>query len=751
MDIFKDLNEHQKMAVTSTEGYVRVIAGAGSGKTRALVSRYANLVNELGISPSNILNVTFTNKAAKEMRNRVQKLVHKDHSLHYITTFHGFCVKVLREDINKLHYPKNFVILDVEDQKTILREIYSELKITSRDVKFKQCLAYIHKKKGDDYTTYIEFVLKTKLRAPTDDIFDKIFLKYLEKQQRNFALDFADLINFTLHIFTNYQDILEKWRNRMHYVQVDETQDNNLKQWHLMDLISSKHKNLFVVGDPDQTIYEWRGANPGYLVDFDKNYKDVKTIVMNKNYRSTPNILDIGNHIIKNNSLRVDKDMITENSRGVEVVHYHAESEFEEGVWIANEIKRLLNSEEDYNENDFAVLYRASFVSRVIEQSLMREKIPYVIYGGVRFFERKEIKDILSYLRLLQFGDDFSFLRVINFPKRGLGKKFIEELKKDAGEKSMLNTLLSIEKEPNLRKGAKEFIETFKKLKSLKITSISDYAKIVLDKSGIMMEYRRDGDTDRLDNINELLNSIISIEKDIDEALSLEDYLQEIALYTDMDKDNSKEKRVKLMTIHSAKGLEFPYVFLSGFTDGVIPSSMSINERGPIAMEEERRLVYVAITRAEKGLYITESEGYNFRNGLEKYPSRFLFEIEENFYVKEGKKLDKELVSNAKDFYQNKKSNSLVKNEFIEGDIIEHTAWGKGEIKKVLSNKGVYEILFFDIDKTKPINFGYDKMTLIKKSDNPQKENDLIFSSTKVDEKEETDNAFIRLFKKIIK
>jgi DNA helicase II / ATP-dependent DNA helicase PcrA len=740
MDILNDLNEQQKKAVTTTEGYVRVIAGAGSGKTRALVSRYAYLVNELGINPSNILSVTFTNKASKEMRNRVQLLVNKDHSLHYITTFHGFCVKVLREDINKIQYPKGFIILDTEDQKTILREIYSELNITSRDVKFKQCLKYINDVKSEDgyddikevesnNFNYINYVLNSKSRKPTDNIFDKIFLKYLEKQQRNFALDFTDLIVFTLHIFTNHEDILKKWQERMHYVQVDEAQDNNKKQCILMDMISNKHKNLFIVGDPDQTIYEWRGASAGFLIDFDKQYQDVKTIIMNQNYRSTPNILDLGNHLIKNNSLRIDKDMITDNKKGVDVVHYHADSEFNEGVWVANEIKQLLNVEskdksKKTEPNGIAVLYRASYISRAIEQALMREKIPYVIFGGIRFFERKEIKDILSYLRLIQFGDDFSFLRVINFPKRGLGKKFIDGIKDEAisQDKSLLESLIDKEDDPNLRSGAKEFISLYKELKSSKVKSVSDYTKIVLDKSGVMKEYRRDGDTDRLDNINELLNSIISIEKDNDEELLLTDYLQEISLYTDMDNDNSNEQRVKLMTIHASKGLEFPYVFLCGFTDGVLPSSMSLNERGKAAMEEERRLAYVAITRAEKGFYMTESEGYNFRTGLEKYPSRFLFEISEKFYVREGK-LDPELIKHAKDFYQNKKTSLSIENKFELGDIVVHSIWGQGEIKKVNNKKEVYEVFFSDTGKTKPINFDYAKMNIFKKKTKETKPN----------------------------
>lgn len=708
--IQENLNNEQKQAVTETEGYVRVIAGAGSGKTKALTSRYAYIVEALGINSSNILCVTFTNKAAKEMRTRVKRLVGENSDLSYITTYHGFCVRVLREDINKIKYPKNFIIMDVEDQKTILRDVYNELGLTSKVFTFKQVLRYISQQKTSQ--EYLQYILESKKKETNNDI-EKVFIRYLEKQQRNFALDFDDLLNFTLYIFVNNADVLEKWQKRLHYIQVDETQDSSQKQFMLVEMLSQFHNNLFVVGDPDQTIYEWRGAKPEILVDFDKQFLDSKTIIMNQNYRSTPNILNLGNHIIKNNKIRVDKDMFTENPEGVDVVHFHAQNDYEEGLWVANEIKRLI-SDENCKYSDFSILYRANHISRSIEQSLIRENIPYSVFGGIRFFERKEIKDVLAYLRLIEFGDDLSFLRVVNTPSRGLGKKFIENVARIAEKEniSLYSALKENISEKDLnRKGAIEFVEIIEKFRASKgDLIISDLVKEILDVSGLSAFYRTDGDTERLDNIKELQNSIILAETQEEERISLEEYLQEIALYTDMDIEDDKNERVKLMTIHTSKGLEFPYVFLCGFTEGVLPSAMSIKERRAKAIEEERRLTYVAITRAEKAFYMTESEGFNFSTGLNKYPSRFLFEINEKFFVRKGE-LSQEVIDEAKEQLQSEINRKTIQKRFEVGDLVNHTIWKQGRVIDVNEDKGEYQIEFIDSKKVKPINFEFRGIT----------------------------------------
>ncbi len=709
--ILENLNEQQRKAVTETEGFIRVIAGAGSGKTKALTSRYAYIVEALGINSSNILCVTFTNKAAQEMRKRVKRLVGENSDLSYITTYHGFCVRVLREDINKIQYPKSFIIMDVEDQKSILREVFNELGLNQKVFTFKQVLRFISVEKSK--LDYLSYILENK-KHDNDRELHRVFFKYLEKQQRNCALDFDDLLNYTLYIFSKNQDVLEKWQKRLHYIQVDETQDSSQKQFMLIEMLASFHKNLFVVGDPDQTIYEWRGAKPEILVDFDKQFPTAQTILMNQNYRSTPNILNLGNHIIKNNKIRVDKDMFTLNNEGIQVTHFHAKNDFEEGLWVANEIKRLVK-ENNAKYSDFAVLYRANFVSRIIEQSLIRENIPYSVFGGIRFFERKEIKDVLSYLRLVVFGDDFSFLRVINTPSRGLGKKFIENLSKiaEAENKTLLESLrLRLNDKEFSKSGAIEFInliDNFSKRKDE--IKVSDLVKEILDSTGLSAYYRADGDTDRLENIKELQTSIIVLENDDAESLLLENYLQEISLYTDMDIEDDKNERVKLMTIHTSKGLEFPYVFLSGFSDGVLPSAMSIKERRKRALEEERRLAYVAITRAEKAFYMTESEGYNFTTGMNKYPSRFLFEISDNFFVRQGE-LSQEIIDEAKEHIRLETERlNRQEEQFQVDDIVNHSIFGKGKILTVDEEKGEYQIYFEERDITKPINFEFRGLT----------------------------------------
>ena len=719
--ILENLNEQQVQAVTTTEGYVRVIAGAGSGKTKALTSRYAYLVEALGINAANILCVTFTNKAANEMRNRVRRLVGENNDYGYITTYHGFCVKVLREDINKVQYPKQFVIMDIEDQKTILRVVYEELGINSKNCTHKQAIKHIGILK--DSTNYIEYIAEGKevidsserLLKDSKLLLDQVFLKYLEKQQRNFALDFNDLINFTVYIFGKYKDVLEKWQQRLYYIQVDETQDSSPKQFYLVDIPSQMHKNLFVVGDPDQTIYEWRGARPELLVNFDKNYPNTQTVIMNQNYRSTPNILNLSNFIIKNNKIRIDKDMFTNNPNGVDVVHYHAKSDFDEGLFVVSEIQKLVK-ENQSKYADFAILYRANHVSRMIEQSLIKEQVPYSIWGGIRFFERREIKDVLSYLRLIVFGDDLSFLRIINTPSRKLGKVWINNIKQLA-EQNNTSLYETIENNSLNRQSAIEFINLIKEFKKRKDEIlVSDLVKGILDKTGLTEMYRADEDEERLENIKELQNAIIALENDDTEKLILENYLQEIALYTDMDVDNNKTDRVKLMTIHTAKGLEFPYVFLCGFTDGVLPSYMSMKEK---RLEEERRLTYVAITRAEKAFYMTESEGYNFQIGMNKYPSRFLWEIKDNLYVCQGI-LPQEIIDAAK-------SQIELENELLNlppipilevGDVVEFSTWGEGCVTSKNDEQKTYMIHFDKLNGERPIRYDWRGLKKLDKEEN---------------------------------
>jgi len=709
-ELLQGLNRAQLDAVRSTEGHIRVIAGAGSGKTRALTRRYAYLVEGLGISPSNILCVTFTNKAANEMKSRVRKITGSDEPISLVCTYHGFCVKVLREDINKLYYPRGFTIIDEQDQRTLLREIYTELEITSRVVTFSDCLDYIGGRK--DKPSYIEHMLSfdelDKKISGCRDLMEKIFLCYLRKQKKNYAVDFDDLINFTLYIFLNHREILVKWQDRLHYIQVDEFQDSDTKQYTLVKLLSQGKGNLFVVGDPDQTIYEWRGARPEFIVDFDKNFPDVRTIIMDRNYRSTPQILDVGNSIIRNNKLRVDKDMHTENPEGPLVTHFHGKNETEETAFIVSTIKKLVKNGTDLH--DISIMYRANFLSRAIEQALIKENIDYVVYSGIKFFERQEIKTIIAYLKMLVSGDDISFLRTVNFPRRGIGRKKIEFIRQKALEEdcSMYDALKANWRDPVMSGGAGfEYIKLVENArKTMGEKDVSELTRELLEKSGFMEFYRRDGDNNRLDNIAEFMTALIDYEQSRGEDVELAEYLQDLSLYTDADMGEDSN-RVRLMTIHVAKGLEFPYVFIYGMSEDILPNARSLQERKQKALEEERRLAYVAVTRAKDELYLTESEG-SLHGGAFKYPSRFLLEIKENMVVREGK-IDPELLDVTRKRMSGGPS-SVNDDVFTVGDKVIHPVWSEGTILKVDGDKGEYTVEFSDTGSIRNIRMKYKLM-----------------------------------------
>ncbi|QHE51085.1 UvrD-helicase domain-containing protein [Pontibacillus sp. HMF3514] len=716
--ILDGLNEMQRLAVTTTEGPIRVIAGAGSGKTRALTNRYAYLVEYLGIEPSNLLCVTFTNKAAQEMRRRVKKLIGGERDTGYISTYHGFCVQVLREDIHHLLYPKNFIILDTEDQKTILREIYEELGLKLSDSKFNRNLKKIADMKVD--TGYVEQLMDPDKVIDPSDIEDqdrKILLMYLKKQKRVFGLDFDDLINFTFVLFQRYKKVLVKWQERLHYIQVDEFQDSSSKQFELVKLLSEQHGNLFVVGDPDQTIYEWRGADPKFIVNFEQWFPDCQTIFLNQNYRSTPEILSVGNSLIQQNKLRVEKSMFTEHPSGVKVVHYHGRNEQEEAKWIVKRIQTLVKKH-GVNYNDIALLYRSNYLSRFIEQELIHSNIEYTIFGGFKFFERKEIKDALAHLRLIAFGDDLSFLRIVNTPKRQIGKKRIEFLKERAETEglSLYETLQRyVDHETFQRTKAREFLEAIEAMKvKREELSVSDLLQDTLQATGYEAYIREDGDQDRLDNLMELQQSVVQYERSIGEDISLEYYLQMLTLYTENDREDQKDS-VKLMTIHTAKGLEFPYVFLVGMTESVLPNERSLRDRKEHALEEERRLAYVAVTRAEKELYLTESEGFTGR-GQKKYPSRFIFEIEEGLYRRVGV-IEEEMEQEAREVIRVAKriqTNSERKAKYEEGDRVKHPVFQKGTVQSVDEHKRVYHVYFEGMGITRPISWNFKKLTKVE-------------------------------------
>ncbi|MBV7275371.1 UvrD-helicase domain-containing protein [Clostridium sp. PL3] len=704
-NILDTLNEEQIEAVTTTEGYIRVIAGAGSGKTKALTHRFAYLVNELGIATSSILCVTFTNKAANEMKKRIRNLI-GDNDTGYVSTFHGFCVTILREDIHVLHYPKNFIVIDTEDANSILQTIYQDMGINSRNFTFDMAKNSISFRKSN--MNYLENILsldnnelKEKcLNART--IEEGIFYRYICEQKKCYALDFDDLMNFVLYIFTKFEEIRLKWQKRLEYVMVDEFQDVSIAQYNFATILSGYHNNLFIVGDPDQTIYSWRGSKVEFILNFDKEFPKVKTIILNKNYRSTPNILNASNSLIRKNKNRIDKDLVPVKDMGIPVLFNHAKTTKLEAKWIVKQIRLLLESGKKLKA--IAILYRSHFVSRSLEEEFIKENIKYILYSGIEFYKRKEIKDVLCYLRIIAYADDISFIRVINVPKRNIGDKRITFLKEYAENKnySLYDALkYNIEVDLISKTKAKEFLNLIEKYKAIyNEMKISDLITSILNDSGYEAMLRVSGEQDRLDNLAELKQSIFDYEKNSGEESTLEGYLEKIALFTNLDQKERSDS-VKMMTIHTAKGLEFPYVFVCGLNEGIFPSK-HVNTIDKL--EEERRLAYVAYTRAENALFLSDAEGINY-DGSFRYPSRFIFNTEKAFLNYETE-LEESLVEEAQLFIeQNEKRFNCNDMLFSVGDIIEHKVFGKGEILELNENSSSYVIKFEKMETTRNISF----------------------------------------------
>ena len=686
-----ELNPKQQQAVEATEGRVRVVAGAGSGKTRVIAHRYAFLVNDVGISPGNILCLTFTNKAAQEMKKRISGMVDRGSVNDFICTIHSFCAKFLRKEIYRIGYPKNFTIIDEEDAKQLAKQAMIEFGVDRKKITAERFLKQVAALKGYEPTHYIQRHLLPNSSSFAPDA----IVRYLRLQLKHFALDYDDLLYFTLYILQHFEDARKYWTEKLNYLMVDEVQDCTGDDWKLLHALTQHHGNLFIVGDPDQAIYEWRGANPKIFVDF-KAHTD---IILNQNYRSTPDILDVANKIIENNKNRVPKDLFTVKLNERQPVHLHSKSEKEEAEFIAKRIEDGIK--EGMTPNQFAILYRSSFLSRQVEQALLKRKIQYTVWGGVRFFERKEIKDVLSYLRLVaNEEDDMSFRRIINLPARKFGDSSMKSLTLIAEEEgiSMMTALRRhLHEKPfnkptllsfiNLIDGARERVPLMR---------VSDLADWLLKESGLGDLYRNDEEEERLENISELVNSMKEFEAGrVDEGdADLISYLQEVSLYTNVDRTVESEK-VRLMTIHQSKGLEFPEVFVIGLTEGVFPNHRSIRERREDGEEEERRLMYVAVTRAEKMLWLCESEGYLNDSGALKYPSRFFSEVPDWMLKLEGV-MDPSLMEGTKQMV------ALLRDELGEhsekplanGTRVSHKIFGEGIIEGYDASSKSYKVRF---------------------------------------------------------
>lgn len=716
------LNERQKEAVLATEGPVLVLAGAGSGKTTVLVNRIAYMISEKHIRPWNILAITFTNKAAREMKDRIERLLGDTAKDMWIGTFHSVCVRILRSCIDLLGYSRDFVIYDTADTKTVMKECLRELDIDEKSFPVRNVLSIISNAKNDlmDAATF-ENVYKSDYRM---SIIAKIYYRYQTKLRKNNAVDFDDIILNTVKILSENPDVLSKYQDKFQYILVDEYQDTNNSQYLLINLLAQANRNLCVVGDDDQSIYKFRGANIGNILNFEDDYSDVQKITLDQNYRSTQNILDAANSVISNNKGRMGKSLWTSNGDGNKVFVYTGTNEYDEARYIARQIKKHFDEQGSFS--DCAILYRTNAQSRVIEEMLMRESVPYKVLSGLRFYDRKEIKDIIAYLRVVYNpNDDVSLARIINEPKRKIGNATLEKARNIAREKetSLYDVISHADDYPEFKTAIKKllgFSEIIQSLIKLKDTvTIEDLTGRILNDTGYMpalvMEDTTESKT-RIENLGEFISVITEFEKNEETGNTLGEFLENISLVSDIDEYDENEDSAVLMTIHSAKGLEFPIVFLSGLEEGLFPGMRSMESDDDI--EEERRLCYVAITRAKEQLYITKTISRTIHGKtMPTTASRFFKEIPVEYLEdkttlqpKVAKVMQDLGVRNAsapkKEVYMTKGFGSSVKSsgstdysKFKAGDAVEHRTFGRGEILKATpcGNDCILEIQFESI------------------------------------------------------
>ena len=673
--MLENLNEEQLEAIKTTEGPLLVLAGAGSGKTRVLTTRVAYLVSEMGIDPSNILAITFTNKAAKEMKDRIYKMLG---SLAYdiqISTFHSFGLSILKEHYKELGYDKNFTILDSDDSLTVVKKILKDLDLDPKKYNYKMIRNRISSAKNE---LMIPKDLERFIGNDIDQLVVDVYRKYQDKLEINNSLDFDDLLMLPITLFRKYPDILAKYQERFKYVLIDEYQDTNEAQYILTKLISSKYKNICVVGDNDQSIYSFRGSNYQNILNFEKDYKNAKVIMLERNYRSTKQILDVANTIIKNNKLRKDKNLWTDIEDGDKVIYHRSLNEKDEAFYVKEKIEELCKTSP---LSEIAVLYRTNAQSRNMEEALLQANIPYKVVGSIYFYKRKEIKDLLAYLSVVYNNrDDINLLRVINVPKRGIGTKTIENLEVQAriSGKSIYEVIDS-GKELEF----KRIIEDIKeKQENMSLTELVDY---ILERTGIREELTSDDTIEnevRLENLEEFK----SITKTFEEErgiVSLEEFLDELSLVADATEYQNNTDVVTLMTVHSAKGLEFDNVFVIGMEEGIFPHQNSLMESSDV--EEERRLCYVAITRARKKLWLINCKTRTLYGMDSANPvSRFIKEIDDDLLIKENIQDERKVIT---------KANMIDKNaEYNIGDKVSHDTFGIGVVVSI--DKSIVTIAF---------------------------------------------------------
>ena len=738
MSIYDTLNAEQREAVFHTEGPLLILAGAGSGKTRVLTHRIAYLIEEKGINPWNILAITFTNKAAGEMRERVDDIVGFGSESIWVSTFHSTCVRILRRHIDRLGYDNNFTIYDSDDQKTLMKDVCKLLQIDTKTYRERTILSAISSAK-DEMVTPEEY----ELNAYGDFSKKKIAEAYKEYERQlkaNNALDFDDLLVKTVQLFQIQPEILEYYQDRFRYIMVDEYQDTNTVQFKLISLLAAKYKNLCVVGDDDQSIYKFRGANIQNILSFEKEFEHTKVIKLEQNYRSTSTILDAANAVIKNNVGRKAKSLWTENGEGEKIQFRQFDTAYDEAEYIVGDIReRVDNGKAAYC--DHAVLYRTNAQSRLFEEKMITANIPYKIVGGVNFYARKEIKDLLAYLKTIDNGkDDLAVRRIINVPKRGIGLTTVNRITEAAQQRgiSFYEALCSADLVPGLGRSISKLesfaamIEYFRK--EAEHLSITELMKEILTETGYVEELKAEGEEEaevRLQNIDEFLNKIAAYEESCEEELpTLSGFLEEVALVADIDSLDEESDYVVLMTLHSAKGLEFPYVYLAGMEDGIFPSYMTITADDPTEIEEERRLCYVGITRAKKELAMTCARRRMIR-GETQYNkmSRFLKEVPPQL-LSTGKIVEKEELELPKqNSYVQAKQSFQAKPFMISkpvqqfgvksgeglsygvGDRVRHMKFGEGTVTAITEGGRDYEVsVDFDSAGTKKMFASFAKL-----------------------------------------
>lgn len=695
------LNPNQKEAVLSDAKYLRIIAGAGSGKTRVLTMRIAHLIEEEGIPPFRILAITFTNKAANEMKERIRNMLVGVEVQPWISTIHSLCVRILREDIICMGYPRNFTIMDTDDQKSVIKEAVKRLELENENITPMEYINYISNNKSEDISAEQAKIMAGSFHD--DQVKASVYAFYLDRQKQLFALDFDDLILWTVHMFAKFPEVLHKWQRKFSYILVDEFQDIDRLQYQLIRFLGGKDNSIYVVGDPDQTIYTWRGADVNIIMNFVRDFPNAKTVILNENYRSSADILKAANSVIANNRNRMKKELFTSKKSEGKIIHYAAISDEYQAAYIADEISTLHRNGKKYK--DIAILYRSNYLSRSIERGLIDLRIPYVIYGGTRFYERQEVKDILCYLRMASGSDDLALQRILNRPRRGIGPKTMDMIATVAHEQGI--SMYEVLKQEGLFSGKiartlQDFVTTVEKWKKRVAdpnTSLVDLYQDIIEESGYreMLSEDKEKGAERLENLKSLGDDLNQFEQN-DPKAGLDEYLQTVSLYTDRE-EGEVQDAVQLMTVHSAKGLEFDTVFVTDLNEGIFPNERALSETSR-GLEEERRLAYVAFTRARHKLYLTEAGGFSYILQRVRTTSRFIKEIDEECIHHVNAPKEKEVSSFSTTSYRGETMASSLHSitqasaggSLKKGDKVTHKIFGEGVVLKIRNN--IAEIAF---------------------------------------------------------